>query len=152
MVNKTLATLLILVFSSLSFAQIRLCDHGLTKTIVRYADGAIQAEGYYKNDFKTGKWIHYYKNGSKESTRYYDRKGTPKGKWTYWYEDGQKWNTVVYNKGEVHGQWTYWYKNGNKWHQLSYTKGDVLGKWTFWLEDGSRNDSGRYDPDTVDKG
>lgn len=152
MVNKINITLLLLVISTVSFAQIRLCNHGLIKSVELYADGNIRAEGFHKNGVKSGKWTHYYKTGQKESTRYYDAKGAPKGTWTYWYEDGQKWNTVGYKKGELNGHWTYWYENGNKWHQLNYNGGEVIGKWTFWFEDGSVIGAGKYEPGSAEEG
>ena len=153
MVIKASTILLMLVFSTAAFPQIQLRDNGLAKEVKLYTSGNIESEGYYKNGSKSGKWTYYFENGSKKRVEYYDLKGLPNGKWTNWYENGQKWNTVNYNKGEVHGRWTYWYRNGNKWHQLLYANGEVNGKWTFWLENGTVNDSGRYaGEDTAVKG
>lgn len=76
----------------------------------RYPSGKIKTTGEYHKGSKIGTWHHYYENGTKKLTAYYQYKSTtdyPIGSWVYWDEKGNILKKEIYKDGVLVETITY---------------------------------------------
>ena len=81
--------------------------------IKRYANGIIEAKGYYANGWRDGQWVSFFRSG-------------------------KVWSEVMYSEGKKNGQVTSWYENGNKRYEGAYSNDSLNGIWVFWDETGKQ--------------
>lgn len=99
-----------------------------------YPDGALKAEGAYRNDEKYGPWKYFYPDGSLEQEGSYLR-GLPDGFWVWYHPNGQEWREEEYVMGKEDGPSLEYDKEGQIIAQGEYIEGEKEGPWKFKLND-----------------
>jgi antitoxin component YwqK of YwqJK toxin-antitoxin module len=102
-----------------------------------HPNGALKAEGDYKNGRKVGPWVFYHPNGAIEQKGVYSAKGEPQGEWKWFYEDGKLLREETYIDGLVNGTMVE-YADDSTSHVI--TKGELIdglkeGPWFFEMAD-----------------
>ncbi len=112
-------------------------------------DGSKLSEGVYANNYKTGKWTYFNKDGKVRSTEEYYRE-QPMLYSTGYYDDGNisyegLMVRVAYGKDttfQEHKQWLYYYRNGKISAIESYYFGVPEGKNEYYDSNGMKRAEG----------
>lgn len=132
-----------------------------------FKNGDVAEEGFYTDNWPTGKWTYWYKNGNKM------KEGESGKMCTVWYENGNKKlesifirrsNDYVTNpmgnsfyfrslmdkyksiNGEPNGKYTSWYENGDLKLETHFERGIYNGPYTYWGENGVKIMEGNIVP------
>ncbi len=95
-------------------------------TVVRAADGTLEAEGPYMNGQRHGNWTYVYGDGSCGTSPFV--KDELHGTWTVYREGGDVGREVgPYVKGERHGTWTGNDRSGSRLRTIRFENGRRVG-------------------------
>lgn len=83
---------------------------------------------------KTGHWINYYEDGSKESEGNY-KNGRKEGKWIYYFADGSLEQEGFFKNGKLDGKWLWYYKGGKLRRMENFYKNNEDGEYVEYLPD-----------------
>jgi antitoxin component YwqK of YwqJK toxin-antitoxin module len=75
---------------------------------LKWDEDGNKLSGYYKLGVATGKWIQYFKNGTKRMEANFSD-GKPDGIWYSYLPNGAKLSMTSLNKGLLDGKWAVWY-------------------------------------------
>jgi uncharacterized protein len=124
-----------------------------------YPNDTLFYEGFYTNDQRIGKFIHYYKDGKIKTISIFSENGQKaevnnfykngkvmgtgnywdekkEGTWKYFSENGKLTSEENYIKGIQNGLSTTYYDNGNKVEEISWKEGKKTGPWKQYFKDG----------------
>jgi antitoxin component YwqK of YwqJK toxin-antitoxin module len=108
-------------------------------------NGNIAMKGVYKSgrlNVKNGYFIYYYENGKKREEGSY-RNNYRTGEWKGWFKEGNDKLIYKYETGTLKEVIAY-YENGNVKYYGKYLNGLKNGKWTYWNKDGKLSMQGKY--------
>ncbi len=98
----------------------------------------------YKDGWKHGHSIHWYKTGEKRSTGEYFEDKTH-GLWRYWNEEGQIIQKGAYHKGKPVGEWLLWYEGEHVVVNENYLDGVRHGMYEKKDENKKLLEKGNYE-------
>jgi len=96
-----------------------------------YDTGVLKAEGYYKNNIKTGDWKFYSENQKIKQTGKFNNNGLQIGEWKWFYENGNIQKTENFKSGILEGLNEEFDENGNIICKGHYEEGNEDGFWFF---------------------
>ena len=114
------------------------------------------AEGQFKNNKYTGKWLFYNPSGQLIAKGVYKESdgkekgstGVPnkgrEGLWRFWHENGQLKQEGSYVNGEREGLHRSWHDNGQLKEEGSYVNGKAEGLYRMWHDNGQLEGKGVY--------
>lgn len=105
--------------------------------------GALLAQGAYRNGLRDGAWILRYPGGQVRCEGRWSA-GRRTGRWSWWFEDGTPKKEGAYEEGHPHGPWREWYRNGQLRQESHWTDTLPTGLWNEYLEDGTHASQGTF--------
>jgi len=114
------------------------------------------AEGQFKNNKYTGKWLFYNPSGQLIAKGVYKESdgkekgstGVPnkgrEGLWRFWHENGQLEQEGSYVNGKNEGLYRWWHDNGQLKQEGSYVNGKREGLHRSWHDNGQLKQEGSY--------
>ena len=88
------------------------CTKQNGRHIIKWKNGRVYANIYFKNGLRHGKCLIYYYNG-KVSSSYKYKYGKQDGINTKYYENGNPWIIFKFKDGKKHGYYRSFYKDGH---------------------------------------
>ncbi len=128
------ATLMIIVTACSSAGKIK------EEVVKEFNDGKPQQVNFYQVKGDTQILLRektFYKNGQIRSDGEFSEGKKRTGKWVFWYKDGTKWSEGSFENGLENGLKTSYYPNGIKRFEGMTKNGKRTGMWVFYDEDGS---------------
>ncbi len=98
---------------------------------IRYENGALKQESYWKNGATVGKSTMWYISRQKSFECFYSENGAPDGIWKGWYENGQIQYEQNYVNGAKHGKWISYKKDGGAISIQYYEMGILVKEENF---------------------
>ena len=132
-----------------------------------HENGALSADGNYKNDLKDGPWKYYSNEGRYTGTTSYkdelrngffeiyfengklQQRGAmtndlKSGEWEFYHENAQLSQEGNYKDDLGHGDFVYYHPNGNLYKAGRIENGNNIGPWKFYHENGNIKSTGNY--------
>lgn len=106
-----------------------------------YTNGALRAEGAYKDGKRDGPWAFYFQNGKLEQKGTY-KEDLPSGAWKWFYISGATHREENYRKGKEDGHSVEYDSIGNPINEGDYVDGLKTGKWRLSVND--HTEEGEY--------
>ena len=130
-------------------SEFELLEHKFNSKCIFYYDDneTIRKEENYKDGYKYGEWIEYYKNGTIRKEENY-KDGCKYGEWKKYYKNGRilesknyeiettisEYSGSVQRTSRLDGKWTWYYSNGNIWKIEEYKMGVPEGTWIYYYD------------------
>ncbi len=92
------------------------------------------AKGSYKDGLRTGEWVYFYSDGSKEMEGYFN-KDKPDREWIWYYKNGNKKRVENYLSGKLEGEYIEFDSAENVILQGEYFDDVRIGKWVYNVGD-----------------
>jgi len=108
-----------------------------------YANGAVKAEGRYRNGKRVGKWQFYFPTGELEQEGNFNNNGQYHGEWIWYYLNGNQHIIQNYENGLEDGRFREFADDGETLiADGNYIEGERDGNW--FINTGSERTEGRY--------
>lgn len=107
---------------------------GSYKEFFRYPKEAVSNEGMFENDYASGEWKSYYKNGKIYQTGAY-KKGLKDGVWKTYDRNGVLLEEENYSNGKSEGISKNLYENGKVYEEFYYRK-NKINQYKYYNESG----------------
>jgi antitoxin component YwqK of YwqJK toxin-antitoxin module len=108
-----------------------------------YPNGALKAEGRYRNGRRVGIWKFYFPNGTLEQEGNFNNQGEHHGEWIWYHPNGQKHIVQNYEKGLQDGKYREFADDGKTIiSEGDYIEGERHGNWV--INTGIERSEGRY--------
>ena len=100
-----------------------------------FINGAMEKEGFYKDNYPDSIWTYYYESGLKKMQGMV-KNGSNHGVWEYFYENGNINMAGMIIDSKREGTWKYYYENANLKSQGNYLNNKKDGIWNYFYEEG----------------
>jgi antitoxin component YwqK of YwqJK toxin-antitoxin module len=120
-----LITLLIAACSNVNFNNEEWPDGSLKQIVKKKETWSLDKTKLLKTEYT----IQYYKEGTIDSTAFYQIEE--------YYDNGKLSLREHYHNGEKHGKSESWYEDGQKAQEVNYINGIRHGRYISWFPDGS---------------
>ncbi|NJN25638.1 MAG: membrane-binding protein [Cyclobacteriaceae bacterium] len=111
-----------------------------------YLSGALEKEGFYKNNYPDSLWKYYFENG-RLKMRGTLKYGSNHGLWEYFFENGNLNMAGMIMDAKREGTWRFYYENGNLKSQGNYKTNKKDGIWNYFYEEGELKAQAFYQED-----
>ncbi len=112
-----------------------------------YSNGNLQMEAIFDRSKVSGSVTEYFENGEVRSTGFYEVAGRKKkrtGRWITYYSNGSRESEGEYIKNERVGRWQEWYENGELHLDAFFESGANQGPFKDHYENGQLRTEGFY--------
>ncbi len=100
-----------------------------------FINGAIEKEGFYRNNYPDSIWTYYYESGVTKMKGVL-KNGSNHGLWEYFFENGKLSMAGMIIDSKREGTWKYYYENGSLKSQGDYLGDTKVGIWNYFYEEG----------------
>lgn len=109
-----------------------------------HENGALSAEGEYRNGKKVGPWRAFHPGGQPRLEVTHDDAGEKHGHEMHWHANCVQALDAHWDHGKKTGHWVKRLPNNNKLEEGDYSADQRTGTWTFWHKKGPKLETGPY--------